>query len=65
MSHEVIVSLIGNTTTQTGLKVVAALDQNLYPKGRVIPKSDMKKLDVVMIGPHEGWSYIIKPKPVK
>ena len=33
VSHEVIVSLIGATTTQKGLKVRAELDSKLYQKG--------------------------------
>ena len=32
-SYEVIVQLIGSTTTRTGLKVRAELDQGSYPKG--------------------------------
>ncbi len=31
-SHEVVVNLIGATTTRTGLKVRAELDQHTYPK---------------------------------
>ena len=34
VSHEVIVALIAATTTQAGLKVHAAIDDTLYPKGR-------------------------------
>ena len=32
-SHEVIINTIGATTTRTGLKVKAQLDQGTYPKG--------------------------------
>ena len=32
-SHEVIVELIGATTTQTGLRVHAELDRGRYPLG--------------------------------
>jgi Rhodopirellula transposase DDE domain len=32
-SHEVIVALIGATTTRTGLRVRAALDRGRYPLG--------------------------------
>ena len=37
-SHEVIVDLIGATTTSTGLKVRAELDQGYYPEGVKISK---------------------------
>src|SRR5450755_4167124 len=33
ISHEVIIKLIANTTTQTGLKIRAALDTHHYPTG--------------------------------
>ena len=32
-SHEVIVNLIGNPTTKTGLRIQAGLDSRIYPKG--------------------------------
>jgi hypothetical protein len=32
-SHEVVVDLIANTTTRTGLRVRAHLDQGCYPTG--------------------------------
>ena len=33
VSHQVIVQLIGATTTETGLKLCREIDGNLYPKG--------------------------------
>ena len=33
VSHQVILQLIGATTTETGLKVCCEIDGNLYPKG--------------------------------
>jgi hypothetical protein len=33
VSHQVIVQLIGSTSTETGLKVCCEIDRNLYPKG--------------------------------
>ena len=33
VSHQVIVQLIGATTTETGLKVCCEIDGNLYPRG--------------------------------
>ena len=34
ISHEVVVNLIGATTTQTGLRVTSKLDTNRYPAGQ-------------------------------
>jgi hypothetical protein len=36
VSYQVIIDLIGATTTKTGLTVVCELDDNLYPKGIVV-----------------------------
>jgi hypothetical protein len=36
VSHEVVVNLIGATTTTTGLTVKSELDINQYPAGRVV-----------------------------
>ena len=33
VSHEVIIQLIANTTTKTGLKIRAELDAGQYPTG--------------------------------
>jgi hypothetical protein len=62
VSHEAMVQLIANTTTRTGLKVKAALDQGSYPKGRSVSKKEIKEVRLEMIGPHEGWAYTIRPR---
>ena len=62
VSHEAVVSLIASTTTKTGLKVRAALDSGSYPTGRSISKKEMREVNLEMIGPHEGWSYTIRPR---
>jgi hypothetical protein len=61
VSREAIVSLIGRTTTRTGLVVRAALDTERYETG--IKVSD-EELAAVQITPHEfhgDWNYTIKP----
>jgi hypothetical protein len=62
VSHEAIVNLIASTTTKSGLKVRAQRDTGTYPTGRSISQKAMKELQVEMIGPHEGWSYTIRPR---
>jgi hypothetical protein len=62
ISHEVIVNLIGNTTTRTGLKVRAALDPGSYPTGVKVTDEELATVDVK---PHEflgQWNYIISPR---
>jgi len=62
VSREAIVSLIGSTTTSTGLTVRAALDTERYQTG--IKVSD-EELAAVQLTPHEfhgNWNYSIKPR---
>jgi hypothetical protein len=62
VSHEVIVALIGATTTQTGLRVEAQLDRRPYPTRVEI--SD-EQLAQVQLRPHQfhgEWNYSILPR---
>ena len=43
-SHQIIVDLIGATSTVTGLTVRAELDTGTYPSGIKIPDKQMKAL---------------------
>jgi hypothetical protein len=65
VSHEAIVNLIAGTTTKTGLKVRAELDRSSYPAGRKVPNREMRELNIEMVGPRQGWSYIIRPRWAK
>ncbi len=61
VSHELVVKLIGSTTTSAGLKVRAALDTGRYESG--IKVSD-EALDAVRIKRddfHGEWNYSILP----
>ena len=61
-SHEVIVDLIAATTTRTGLKVKAGLDQSYYPRGIKITD---KQLKAVPLRPHDfhgEWNYTVLPQ---
>jgi transposase len=61
LTREIIVQLIGRTTTRTGLKVKAALDPQTYCKG--IKVAD-RELDQVRLRPaafHGDWNYTIDP----
>ena len=61
VSYQVIIDLIGATTTQAGLKVVCELDTNIYPKGIVVSDAEMDAIHIVRAEFHGEWNYIIKP----
>lgn len=61
-SLEVIVSLIGATSTKTGLKVKASLDANSYEGGIKILDKEMKTLNIKKHEFHgNDWNYTILP----
>jgi hypothetical protein len=62
VSHEVIVNLIGSTTTNTGLTIRAALDPGRYATGRKIPDAAFADLQVKRDPFHGEWNYTIVPR---
>jgi hypothetical protein len=62
VSHEVVVNLIGNTTTREGLRIQAELDTNEYPKGKKISDDEIKNVNIRRAGFHGEWNYKILPK---
>ncbi len=58
-----IVSLIGATTTSTGLKVYCDVDKNDYPMGVAIDDAQMKALDIRRAAFHGEWNYTFLPNP--
>ena len=60
-SREVVVSLIGNTTTKNGLTITAELDKKQYPKGIKISDKDFDKINLIRNEFHDDWNYVIKP----
>ena len=61
VSHQVIVQLIGATTTQTGLTVRCEIDANRYPKGIKVTAAEMATLAIER-DPFQGeWNYTISP----
>ena len=62
-SHQVVVDLIGATTTRTGLTVRAEADSNSYPKGIKISDGAMAAI-AAQLKPdtfHGEWNYTLKP----
>jgi hypothetical protein len=63
VSHEVIVELIAATSTRTGLKVRAELDQGVYPKGTKVTDKEMAGLPVTKHAFHGDWNYTVAKRP--
>jgi hypothetical protein len=61
VSRAVIVSLIGSTTTRTGLRVKAELDTNLYAKGVKVTDADLAAVKMKRDTFHGEWNYTIVP----
>jgi len=61
LSHQVMVNLIGATTTKTGLKIKARLDNGNYETGRKVSAEDMKRVNIEAQGFRGDWNYQISP----
>ena len=64
-SYRTIVQLIAATTTDTGLKVRAELDENKYPKGVKVSDAQLASINLSRHAFHGDWNYTISPKPKK
>jgi Rhodopirellula transposase DDE domain len=64
VSHEVIVNLIGATTTQTGLTVQAERDTGVYPTKVQVSDEAMAALQLTPHAFHGEWNYTIAPAPL-
>jgi hypothetical protein len=60
-SHEVIVNLIGSTTTKTGLKVHAQHDAGSYPTGAQVTDDEFAAIAIAAHDFHGEWNYTILP----
>jgi hypothetical protein len=63
-SHEVVVELIGATTTRTGLRVHAESDTNAYPRGIKVTDEEMAAIQP-QLRPHTfhgEWNYTVRPR---
>jgi len=61
-SHEVMVNLIGATTTQEGLRIEAKVDRGNYPTGIKVPNKEMEALKLQRADFHGNWNYTISPR---
>jgi len=59
VSHEVIVDLIGATTTRTGLRIYAELDRGSYPTGVKVSDAELGAVPLTRHDWHGEWNYTI------
>jgi hypothetical protein len=65
VSHQVIIQLIGATTTNTGLTVTCDIDASRYPKGIKVSDAEMDAINIERHTFHGDWNYTIKPVPTQ
>jgi hypothetical protein len=61
-SYRTIVQLIAATTTDSGLKVRAELDEHKYPKGVKVSDAEMAAVNLSRHAFHGDWNYTISPR---
>ena len=62
-SHEVVVALIGATTSRTGLRVRAESAPNTYPPKVKVSDAEMATLALTRHAFHDDWNYTFQPHP--
>jgi len=61
LTHEIIVNLIGHTTTRKGLKIQAQLDTKRYETGIKVSDAEMEAMNLTRSEFHGEWNYQIAP----
>jgi len=61
-SRAVVVNLIGNTTTTTGLRIRAEMDTNAYRLGIKVSDKELAEVQLEKASFHGEWNYTIAPK---
>jgi Rhodopirellula transposase DDE domain len=62
VSRQVVVNLIGNTTTEAGLFIKAALDENHYAQGIKVSDDELATFAIERDDFHGEWNYRLRPK---
>ena len=62
VSRAVVVNLIGNTTTRTGLEIQAELDTNSYKTGIQVTDEELAAARITRDEFHGEWNYTISPR---
>lgn len=61
VSHEVIVNLIANTSSEEGLRIQAELDTGSYPRGIKVSDAELAAVNIEPEAFHGDWNYRIIP----
>ncbi len=61
-SLEIVVNLIGNTTTRSGLRIKAELDTAAYPTGIEVSDEELAAVRLRAARFHGDWNYTISPR---
>jgi hypothetical protein len=64
-SLEVIINLIAGTTTSTGLKIYAQLDDRVYEKAVEVTDEQLAAVNITRHTFHGDWNYTITPSETK
>ena len=62
VSREVVVNLIGGTTTETGLRIRSQLDENTYEAGLKVSDQELAELALERDEFHGEWNYHLHPR---
>ncbi len=65
VSREVVVNLIGSTTTRQGLQIQAQLDENSYEAGIKVSDEELATLAIERDDFHGEWNYRLRPRHVR
>ncbi len=60
-----IINLIAGTTTTTGLKVYAQVDERTYEKGITVTDQQLATVNIAREPFHGDWNYTITPSETK
>jgi len=63
ISYQVIINSIAATTTSSGLKVFARLDEREYPKKVQVTDDQLAAVNLTRDSFHPEWNYVISPAP--
>jgi len=61
-SLDIMLGYIRGTTTQTGLRVSAELDEAVYRKPQKVTAEEMDSLDLIRHDTFPAWNYTLRPR---
>jgi len=62
VSHDILIKLIGSTTTEAGLKVKAGLDRRKYATSKKISDDELAQVRLTAAAFHGDWNYTVTPE---